>query len=492
MASPQVLLLTGVCGTERLFRTTGGHQLAWWLRQHDYSVQVIDFTVQMSDADLVRLIEHFVTKETKIIGWSTIGTMVNTVGQTKRFVEKYLPKLRERYPWVVFITGGPGVHYATNRYPNKTGFDYHFFGYAENGVLALCNQVFRKGKIILPERKNGNMVIRETTPCPISMEDQFNIKRLDHKWADEDCILPGESLPIEIGRGCIFKCKFCAFPHIGKRKGEYLREMQHIEEEMLDNYARFGTTNYYLVDDTFNDDPDKVRAFYDLTQRLPFKINVGCFMRADLLEAHPETPELLAESGFVAAYFGVESFNEQAAKFVAKPWSHRSGQNYLQKLRKDIWKDQVSFRVSMIIGLPGDTRKDYIRWHRWFVENDIPNWSWHPLLLERDTNAPWNSEIDRNAEEYGYTWVVENGQPMWKHKESGVTWRDALELWNEFEALKAQYQVNNCFGLMEEVQYCNLDPKVHNFVKIKDVDHAAVHIERQANLQLYIQKLLAL
>ena len=486
---------TGKSGTQagKMYRICGPHQLAWWLREHGFETQVVNFFAFLSDQEVLKLCNKFIGKRTRVVGWSIMSQTEHIMGQTKRFIEVLLPQLKDQYPWVTWITGGPGVHYSSTRYTNKSGFDYYFFGYAENGVLALCNQILRKGPMVPVERKSGNRIVRESAiDIPLDAECRFDIKQNRHRWHKRDCVLPNESLPIEISRGCIFKCKFCAFPHVGKKKGEYVREMESVEEEMLYNYEHFGTTRYYILDDTFNDDADKVKAFYQMTQRLPFDISYGSFMRADLLWAHPDTPYQLKESGFCSAYFGIESFGKDAAEFVGKPWSYRHGKEYLQKLRHEIWKTDVSFRCSMIIGLTGDERKDYIDWHMWFVDNEIPNWSWHPLQIERDKTAPWNSEIDRSAEKFGYTWITENSKVIWKHEPSGLTWRDAMEMYHEMESLKAPYQVNHCFGLMEEVQYCDLDPKVHNFTRIKDINLKEIGSERADYLKLYVDKLLAL
>ena len=84
---------------------------------------------------------------------------------------------------------------------------------------------------------------------------------------------------------------------------------------------------------------------------------------------------MLEEAGMIGTYFGIESFNQHASKFVGKPWSFQHAQEYLVKLRQEIWKERISFRTSMIIGLPGDERKDYIIRDRWIVENEISNWS---------------------------------------------------------------------------------------------------------------------
>ena len=78
-----------------------------------------------------------------------------------------------------------------------------------------------------------------------------------HWWREDFNVLPGESLPIEMARGCIFKCKFCNYPLIGKRKGTYIRDMNEIRDELIETWETKQVDTFYITDDTFNDDNDK-------------------------------------------------------------------------------------------------------------------------------------------------------------------------------------------------------------------------------------------
>ena len=121
-------------------------------------------------------------------------------------------------------------------------------------------------------------------------------KFLNHK------ILKGETLPIEVSRGCIFKCKFCAFPLNGKSKLDYLRDPILIKEELQYNYEKYGTTHYFLSDDTFNDSTTKVEQIHKVVTSLPFKIKFTTYLRLDLLHAHQEQISMLEEMGLASPF----------------------------------------------------------------------------------------------------------------------------------------------------------------------------------------------
>ena len=59
------------------------------------------------------------------------------------------------------------------------------------------------------------------------------------RWNKNDCIQTGETLPLEISRGCIFKCKFCRYPYIGKTKNDFSKSIDNVVEELEYNYNNF-------------------------------------------------------------------------------------------------------------------------------------------------------------------------------------------------------------------------------------------------------------
>jgi hypothetical protein len=94
----------------------------------------------------------------------------------------------------------------------------------------------------------------------------YSIEVDDFKFTKQHAVLPGEALPLDISRGCIFACRFCNYPHLGKSKTDYIRGMEYVKEELIYNYENFGTTNYMILDDTFNETLVKMDAFYKMVE----------------------------------------------------------------------------------------------------------------------------------------------------------------------------------------------------------------------------------
>ena len=452
--SDVVFLSSCVPRSSSLMRPLGAYQVAWYLRKHNYSVQVIDFIFRMSEDEIMNLLNKFITKDTKALG---LGLMIHmeaaSMGVVIKKVESVLHQCKKLYPWIKIVTGGPASPTWSRLHRNKTLFDYIFTGHGEDTMLALCNHLFRDAPHPQFEVIDGNRFIKETFKMP--HDNLFHISEDDHLWHDSDCIQPHEALPLELGRGCIFKCKFCRYPYIGKAKNDFSRNMECIKNELVDNYTRWGVTTYYMLDDTFNADQDRMKEFWQMTQTLSFKLNFATYLRADLLNAHPDTQYMLLESGLKGAYLGIESFHPKASALIGKNWSPKA-KEYLPRLDRDIWKRKVNFQVGLICGLPPESFDECLETNQWLIDNEMPSWAWHALNINRDAHDEFKSDFDTNAEQYGFRWTTLDGKPMWQTEFCN---RKMAQEWEvHFTEISKPHQRLTGWHLMETASYgYNLD-----------------------------------
>lgn len=485
-----VVLLTSILSTtNRLYRPWGPYQLAWHLREHGYQVQVLDFLHTLDKPKILKLIGKFIKPETKIVGWSCMFLPGEEKWWTKLVCEDLIPTLRRSHPHVTFVMGGAAVHDVSRLYRSKRTFDYFFYGHAENTLLAFCEHVYRGKAIPDVELVLGNKVIRETVPLP-QLKARFDIEACAHGWHERDCVQPGESLPIEMARGCIFKCKFCRYPFIGKSKNDFTRRVELVRDELVRNHEQFGTRHYYMLEDTFNDSNDKIDAFAEMSQKLPFRIGFAAYLRPDLMWSYPGQAEKLRDAGLVSGFLGVESLGPEASRLIGKSWSGEHARAWLPRLYHEIWKREITFRTSLIVGIPPDTREDLLATHRWAVDNELPNWKWHLLNINRDQSSGWVSEFDRNADKYGFDWYTENGATRWKT--AVMTFRDAKNLQTELETLGKPYQVPDCWSLIERGSYgFDLDADKHRLLAKMGAGQEAAR-RRAQFLERYYTQVMAL
>jgi radical SAM superfamily enzyme YgiQ (UPF0313 family) len=483
-----VVFLTSIFSKQsELYRPLGVYQLAWFLREHSYSVQVIDFIQRFTAGELVAAAEKHITPQTKILGFGAMFNKKEAYAYMK-FVEMAIRELKRRHPQLIVLAGGVNIEQINKEYPNNTLFDYLFYGHAENTLVSFCNAIY-KGKIMpTVEKVNGNRIIREGAADLIPFPRKFDIQTCGHLFTDQDNIQPGESLPIELARGCIFSCKYCRYPYIGKKKNDYIRDFELVKREMLHNYEKWGVTNYYLLDDTFNDNQVKLEAWVEMVKTLPFKIHYSCYMRPDLLHAHQDNAVELSEVGLASTFLGVESFHPEAANMVGKAWSGKHAKEWLPKLYHDLWKEKTTFRMGFIAGLPPDTFKDLMSTHDWAVSNKLPNWIWHGLNISRDASNAWTSEFDRNAEKYGFEWFTQDGSVLWRTKYSNAIlandWATSLN------TLARPHQKMNCWTLIELGNY-GYDIDVVKHSPTRFASSPEVGIKRQEFFDRYKKQVLA-
>lgn len=470
-----------------LCRPLGPYQVAWYLRQHNYQIQVIDFVFKFSATEIVALVEKFLTSQTKVIG---ISTMIMAHDPAMRPIEKkfevVLKTLKLKYPQINIIAGGSGAMRWARQHRNRSVFDWVFSGHAEDSVLAFFNHVYRKGSAVPFELQDGNRIVKESF-CFANIE-KFDIARCQFRWHAMDGIQPNESLPLELSRGCIFRCKFCSYPYIGKKKKDFTKSMANIRQELIYNYETYGATTYYMLEDTFNADQDRLDEFCAMVKTLPFSIRYCTYLRPDLLYAHPNSIQQLKDSGLIAAYLGVETLDPAAADTIGKPWSGRHAREFIPHLVHDLWQDQVAVHLGMIAGIPPQSKASVLENNQWCIANGLHRVSWHHLGIVRDSYEEHRSEFDINAESYGISWTVQDGRVIWQHDQCNEI--DAIHLRNQcFDAMKP-YQQIACWSLIEAANY-DIDIWAMRNSRRVDFDWPKINQARSSFLNNYLKSIVS-
>lgn len=400
------VIFTGIDLSESTyFRALGAYRIRTELESHGYAVKVIDYFHSLTEEDLELAFKKYVTKETLWVGFSTTFFNTSQLLQEKR---DFYTNLRNSYG-VPFVIGGAKAMVEFLDFA-----DIFVTGYADDATLAVTKYLDGKDTNLIFKDYKGKKIVDSNHNY-----DKKDISNIPVIWKPEDGITAQQSLPMEIARGCIFNCAFCNFPLNNKSKFDYIRAKEDMYAEFMRNYEQFGTTNYWFMDDTYNDSMVKLELMHDVITSLPFKINFDTYVKPELLVRWPDQIELLVESGLRGASFGLESYNKETRQAIQKGADVEKVLDAIANIKQKS-QGQVKVQVNLIVGLPHQSEES-IRESRERVVADpnIDLWYWYPLLIHSKEHHEYHSPIDRDPAKYGYE--VAHKQRLLKNTLAGKT-----------------------------------------------------------------------
>jgi radical SAM superfamily enzyme YgiQ (UPF0313 family) len=241
---------------------------------------------------------------------------------------------------------------------------------------------------------------------------------LVYKLYDDEFLTQYESLGFEVGVGCKFNCSFCDYT-LRNAKNVTLNDASKLKELFETAYNKYGIKNFYSIDDTLNETEEKLEIIYDAIKDLSFKPMISGWCRLDLLHK-PKQRELFKKINFSEVYFGIESFNPEASKFVRKKTGIENVYNSLEFMRDEC---PDTFTIgSFIIGLKNDSYESIMNgFDKAAKEKLLDSIQVFPYTFTSDeetyTDITSISEIEKNPEKFGYEVVrspINNMRVGWK------------------------------------------------------------------------------
>lgn len=394
--------------------------IATQLKRHGYTVKIVDYFKNWVDNpnDFQRLVESIVDEQTLFVGFSGLFYSRNGFRDTDKIssysdflyatsmttwpssdvksLSEQLGKIKNKFPNVKFVYGGH--RNELKFYDLVDTVDYIVKGYAENTVIDLANHLSKNIPIkYRPSGKRAKIIDYDTNASG------FDFTNSTVDFGQFDYILPGQVLPIETSRGCLFKCDFCDYPMIGRKKGDpaYHRNIEVLANEFRRNFSQHDTTKYLFYDNIFNESTQKIEDVLRARDLSGVDIKYYAYLRYEILDRFPEQIKLLQELGLQSTMIGIESLNHQSAKSVSKGYHPDRIKSIFHNLKQQ-WDGSVSVMGSFIIGLPHDT-PDNLSWTDWLLSTDCPLDSVHATSFILDASFSNMSPMSAAPEKYGYT-----------------------------------------------------------------------------------------
>jgi len=409
-------------------RAPGAHKIATHLRREGWNVEVLDFVQSWTLEELQEFTRQRVTNKTKFLGLSA------TFSIRFKVLYEYVKWFKKEYPDVLIVGGSQAFH-------NTEGLpiDYMVHGYGELAMSAILS-----GDVKYTEHKwlNGH-TFRRVDATHNYMAARM--KNLSTHYEERDYIQPQEVLTVEFGRGCIFNCHFCTLTY-RNIKDDHSRAEDNLYTELLENYEKWGTTNYSISDETVNDYTEKIERFAGAIRKLPFKPNMAGYIRGDLLVHKQKDWQAIEDIGLNSQFYGIESFNRPSAKSVGKGMETGRLQDGLLEYR-DYMRSKGHFQahLSLIAGLPHetlDTLRETKAWinKNWIGQSALINPLWIP---DKARMYEEQSRFAQDPARYGYTetTMAESSNGYWEDAPHG-------RFGNIYRGIKHREEVDN-----NQVQY---------------------------------------
>ena len=444
---PNIVLLADDSDPLWMMKCNGVERLASELRLAGYQVAIVNHLHTFDYEELKYFLSHIINTNTLFVGISNffyrnlaretqgdqgevfwpineLGQMVPHSHELNADFKKFVNMINPGCP---IVMGGPHTFDG----PWSSEADYLVVGYADRSVVNLANHLHRGESLRFNHQsKYGYTVIRDYKADGLDFASVRSIKKT------YDGYLPGETLPIEIARGCIFKCHFCSYPFTGKKKFDYIRLQDILVQEFTENYQNYGITNYIFSDDTFNDTVHKMEVMRNIVTQLPKPIQFWSYLRQDLLPL-PGMMQGLYDIGHRAGQFGLETWSADTGKVIAKNAQRDRTLKNLELYKSfPITQGQDSNYFNnhsvFMVGLPHESAAQIRDGCDWMCRSDFPldSAQYVPFRIENDQYNAFPSLISKDPGKYGYT--ITKRDPRLKHwQNEHMNSNQALILANE-------------------------------------------------------------
>jgi tRNA A37 methylthiotransferase MiaB len=159
------------------------------------------------------------------------------------------------------------------------------------------------------------------------------------------------SLPLEIGRGCPFSCRFCSTSGFFSRHYR-LKSTDLVIRQMNVLSRRYGIREFELVHDMFTVDKRRVAEFCRGLHSHRARYRWSCSARTDCVD--DELLRMMRDAGCEGIFFGIETGSQRIQRVIGKGLDLDRARAVLRE------SDRLGINTtpSLIIGYPDETTDD--------------------------------------------------------------------------------------------------------------------------------------
>jgi radical SAM superfamily enzyme YgiQ (UPF0313 family) len=324
--------------------------LAAVLKKRGVQTEIIDLDLLWSKSGYVSetlfagITEAMRTSRPRILGLSTI---CNSYPLTIRLARS----LKSEFPHTPIVLGGPQASLVDVSTLNAFPFiDFVLRGEAEESFPMLVDSLLG-GRSLTSQPgltfRDGPRVQRNLDAAPIRNLDTLPLP----SFGDYGNVPEWRSLPLEIGRGCPFTCRFCSTSGFFGHRYR-LKSANHVISEMNLLSQMYGIRAFDLVHDMFTVDRGRVTAFCSRLRSLGSPYKWTCSARTDCVDK--ALVKMMRDAGCVGIFFGIETASSRLQRVIHKGLDLEHARVVL----KSCDRLGIETTASLIIGYPTESARE--------------------------------------------------------------------------------------------------------------------------------------
>ena len=340
---------------KRWERALWSHRVASFLRENEWDAEVVDYTAFWKLEELQELVRSRVSNKTVLFCFGTAF-----LNPWSPYLNEFIAWLKQEYPNIATAVGGHNALVT-----KAENIDYWVDSYGENAVLALCKHLI--GTLGEPLKTDpaffgSKKVIRGLYHYPSTPLTSYIVD-----YEARDFMSSYECPQIETARGCMFSCSYCNFALLGQTQDVSVSK-EEFKRQLQTGFDKWGIVNWRVMDETFNDRPEKLHKYAEAVDELGYNPWICGFARGDLVVKHREHWDAYIRLGFLGHSMGIETFNKEAGKLVRKGMDPDKLQEGLMDFQAytDIHAPRrYRANIQMIAGIPGETIESWYKSMEW-------------------------------------------------------------------------------------------------------------------------------
>lgn len=334
--------------------------LATILKQHRHATVIVDMERDLialkGDVDSCLLKLQKTIKEFKpdIIGFTFFSVHYNAIKKAVAFARKVCSSNGLK---TIFIAGGIHASIEPESTVSELGFDYAFVGPADIGIIQLADG--QNPQTILGIYSTGSPITRGKEVESLDSLPYPDWNLCDYKfYAFSSYAKLGykrtESLDMIMGRGCAYKCAFCAYNTLSEVN---YYSPEYLVDQVLYMKKEFGVSGIYFTDSTIGNNKKILREFCELMIQSKLNEKMHWYANMRVNQVNEVLLRLMWKAGCRYLLYGFESASQRVLELMNKKTT--VDENYhVAELHNKL---KFPYNASMLFGYPGEREEDVLQ-----------------------------------------------------------------------------------------------------------------------------------